>query len=431
MRKLAFVSLALFGACKWTDFDDLETDAWVHSTEKPDSNSADWGIAMVGGGSVTTEPGAGDRLVVLGTSQALYTELNYSPDGGADLAPTELKLNNQFAIATFEAQPILLKDPNSDEVSAVTGLNNALVVLSGVHKFDARQIFNPKSSTPAAAAYVVAEINGAPLSQLIVAADDTVYGSVSANPPSVQPACQLTQDDSTPVTVRAIGGVRSQTGDTTDNIVVWSSTGKLFVYPSGVFTADPTVCPVAPGSPSGTPGVATPIAGFTPVDTGFTPMAGMNQLHVLDGRYVILAGRTGETADSKASVSMWDLQANGGLMPTAVGAALERPGQRSSTILQIDATKRYLALGFPYDSVQGTTSAGQVALYPLSTSTGIPSTPEGVQLSDAQPDTNELFGRAVGTFSFNGKQILAVGANNEVFAYYRTSLYDDARTTGN
>lgn len=419
MRKLAFVSLALFGACKWTDFDDLETDAWVHSTEKPDSNSADWGIAMVGGGTVATEPGAGDRLVVLGTSQALYTELNYSPDGSADLAPTELKLNNQFAIATFDPQPILVKDPASDEVSAVTSQNGSLVVLAGVHTVQARQIFNPKSSTPEAAAYVVAEINGSPLSQLIVAADDTVYGSVSMNPPSVQPACALTETDSTPVSVRAIGGVRSKPGDTTDNIVVWSSTGKLFVYPSGVFTADATACPG---------GSATPLLGFTPVDTGFVPMHGMTQLLVLDNRYVILAGRNGETADAKSSVSMWDLQAGAGLAPAQVGAALERPGQRSSAILQLDPTKRFLALGFPYDSVSGTSSAGQVALYPLSTTTGIPSTPDGVQLSDAQPDSNELFGRSVATFSFNGHQILAVGANNEVFAYYRTSLYDDTRT---
>ena len=415
MKKLALTSILLsFGACKWTEFDDLETEAWAHSTTKPDSNASDWGFALPPGGSVT-DPSPGDRLIVLGTSQALYTELNYTPTGGVDLAPGEVKLNSQFAIATLDLQPILVTDPVSGEYSLVVNSGGGSVaILSGSHQVNQRQIFNPKSAMPDAAAYVMAPLAGGPTSQLIVATADTVYGSPFPNPPPTQATCALTEaDGTTAVLVRAIGGVRTVDAKTIDDIVVWSTTGKLFVYPAGVFTADALVCPS---------GSAKPIAGSTVVDTGFLPAKG-SQLHVLDHRFVILAGHH-ELPDTMSKVMMFDMQAGAGLAPALVGSPLTREGQRSSTILALDATRRFAVLGFPGDAVNGT-NCGQVALYAI-TANGFDATP-AAQLSDAQPETNELFGRAVAAFSFNGHPILAVGADNEVFAYFRTTLYDDTR----
>jgi len=423
MNKLALTSLLigsqLLGACKWTDFDDLEKAAWVHSTTKPDSNSSDWGIALAPGGSAT-DTNAGDRLIVLGSGQALYTELNYTPDGGADLAPGEVKLNSQFAIASLDPQPILVTDPVSHEFSLVVNSGGgSIAILSGVHVVNQRQIFNPKSSTPDAAAYVVAPLASGAQSALIVAAVDTVYGAPSTNAPPTQAACALTEADGvTPVAVRAIGGVRSQPGATTDNIVVWSTSGKLYVYDAKVFTADMAVCP---GATAMAPGKATPLA--TVIDTGYQPSKG-SQMLVLDDRYVILAGHH-EQPDLVSSVMMFDMQAGAGLVPAMVGAPNTRPGQRSSTVLSVDSTHRFLVLGYPFDSVNGT-SGGQVALYALTTA-GIDAN-VAEQLSDAQPDTNELFGRAVTAFGFNGHQILAVSADNEVFAYYQTLQYGDTRT---
>ena len=144
---------------------------------------------------------------------------------------------------------------------------------------------------------------------------------------------------------------------------------------------------------------------------------------MLDHRFVILAGHH-ELPDTMSKVMMFDMQAGAGLAPALVGSPLTREGQRSSTILALDATRRFAVLGFPGDAVNGT-NCGQVALYAI-TANGFDATP-AAQLSDAQPETNELFGRAVAAFSFNGHPILAVGADNEVFAYFRTTLYDDTR----
>ena len=418
MTKLALISLLLFGACKWTEFDDLETEAWVHSTTKPDSNSADWGIALLPGGSVT-DPSAGDRLIVLGTSQALFSELNYTPDGGADLAPGEIKLNNQFGLAAFDQQPIAVSDPLTHEYSvAMNSGGGSVAIVSGVHAANQRQIFNPKSTSPDSAAYIARSGAG---NQLLVATADTVYGSPTMNPPADQAACQLVDTDgTTPVQVRLIAGIASTGANA--NVVVWSQSGKLYLYPAGVFDANATDCPGFVSNPPKA-GVAKPVTGFTPVDTGFLAAKG-SQIWVLDDRFVILAGHH-DLPDLQSSVMMYDMKANGGLTPTLVGAAITRMGQRSSTIFTLDATHRFIALGFPNESVNGTPNSGQVALFPINAN-GFDQT-VAEQLSDAQPDSNEVFGRALTSFVFNGHPILAVGADNEVFAYYRTSLYDDTR----
>ena len=52
MMWMAATTLAAgsLGACKWTEFDDLRDEAWVHATEKPDgSKSSNWGVAIVRG----------------------------------------------------------------------------------------------------------------------------------------------------------------------------------------------------------------------------------------------------------------------------------------------------------------------------------------------------------------------------------------------
>ena len=48
-------------------------------------------------------------------------------------------------------------------------------------------------------------------------------------------------------------------------------------------------------------------------------------------------------------------------------------------------------------------------------------------LHDAQPESDQQFGRAVAVTEINGQPAIAVGADNEVFLYFRTALYDDVR----
>ena len=82
----------------------------------------------------------------------------------------------------------------------------------------------------------------------------------------------------------------------------------------------------------------------------------------------------------------------------------------------------YVAVGIPSRIVDAET-AGQVELYRIE-ATGELISPPSLTLNDAQPEANQQFGRQVATMKFNNQQILVVGAKGEIFAYYKTALYD-------
>jgi hypothetical protein len=97
-------------------------------------------------------------------------------------------------------------------------------------------------------------------------------------------------------------------------------------------------------------------------------------------------------------------------------------GLQSSTVATFDSTM-YLVVGVPDRPVNGVV-AGQVDAYAFDMATGTLGDTPALRLNDAQPESGQLFGRAVTTMKFNDKQILVVAANSEVFAYYKTALYD-------
>jgi len=88
------VGAAALGACKWTEFDDLQNEAWVGSTEKPNVKSSDYGVAIQRGATLANGGTAGrDRR-----QPGDYSELAYDAKGrlqadrehaGAQLAVTD------------------------------------------------------------------------------------------------------------------------------------------------------------------------------------------------------------------------------------------------------------------------------------------------------------------------------------------------------
>ncbi|MCX5747369.1 MAG: hypothetical protein NT062_33300 [Proteobacteria bacterium] len=402
ISRCALVALSLAG-CQWTEFDDLEAKAWVQSTEKPDANSNDYGVALARGLRTSAD---GGTLVVLGAGQALYTELVYTATGAASLdAKTELKLNNQFGIGNLDLQPVLIADTATDDVALVTnsGGDGSIALLAGTHTMTSSQIFGP--STPDAATYMrVASQAAAPKpSQILVAALDAVYGS-GIMP---QPVCHLVDADGTPVSVRGIAAARITQTDF-DDLVVWSAEGKLYLYDGNAFD-----------------GCATPALPLSvPVDVGFKPEPNAS-MHLVDGHFLVLAGH--HQSDAASRIAVYDLTAMNATParePKLIGAPLDRDGMKATTILAAEGTT-YVMAGYPLASVDGTV-AGEVLAFELDVTTGIDPTPVAT-LHDASPESNQQFGRALTTFPYNGKSILAVSADNEVFAYYQSPLYGETR----
>lgn len=395
-------------ACSWGKFDDLRDEAWVRAVENPDDDSTNWAIAIQRG---NRDSASGGRLAVFGSAQSLFNEILYDPNGGAEVATNQQKLQS-LGIGNLDPQPIVIADPASDEIALVSKSGSAsIAVLHGVNgTLIADPIFGP--DIPDAAVYMVAPGFGTVASpqpsQPIVAQGDTVYGTFYTKPDTSfqQPACKLAIG-ATPISIKALGTHRATAADT-DDVVVWAATGELLIYDGDIFNGmHGTVCA------SGT--ANAPLATLA---TGFQPGNG-SQILALDNRYVVLQGHNG----GNAHLALYDLEA--GPNPAIVGGPRTDSGMVIATLLDTGGSK-LVAVGFPAAQVDGT-ACGQVQAFAVDTTSGIGTTPVLI-LHDAQPDQDQSFGRGVATMRFNGRDILVVAANNEVFAYFRTSAYADART---
>jgi hypothetical protein len=422
----SLVVLATTGACKWSDFDALEEEVWVHSFEKPDNASTNWGVAIQRGRAA----GTGGKLAVLGASQPLYGELTVSSNGDVAVA-NEHELGSEHGLPGIEVEPILLADPASDDIAFVTstGAGN-ITVLRGPGTDGAlipHQVAGP--TRPEAATYMVApELdNGAGVqpSQTLVAEGDRVFGTFFGGVPTAQPQCRLTAG-ATPVNVRALGAVR-QAGKLYDDVIVWTQTGNLFVWDGGVFNgARSSACPDAtPADPDNTGTSAAPLLG--PVETGFSPGAGAQILTfetveagVVTGRYAVLQGHNDAREGFLALVDLATL--------AIVGTPRTDRELRTAALMTLDGTPHVVA-GYPNAVVDGTI-AGQVLVLEISpqgATPGLGATPR-LTLHDADPESNQAFGRGVAVMPFDGKPVIAVAADNEIFVYFRTNLYADTRS---
>jgi hypothetical protein len=317
MRKLLLL-VPLVAGCKWTDFDDLADSTWVKSTTKPNNDSANWGVAVARGLRTGTGGGA---LVVLGTGEALYTELTFDANGNSSVAPNEIKLNNEFAIASLADQPLLLADPESDDVSLVVGSGgNSIAVLTGTGTLTPQQV--PNQPNPDGATYL--KFDAAKKPQPIVGAGTKVFGVDTGS--AAQHECSLADNTAQTIAVAALGaGKVNATTDQAEKLVVWTKTGKLLVY-------EPTVW-------SGCTSSQLPVAS---AETGFSPGTGAQIFTIKnvmgqDTTFVVLAARKsgsgGGLNDLAARIMMYDLSTS---PPTMVGAPLDKDGLHGMAVASFD-----------------------------------------------------------------------------------------------
>ena len=406
MVKTLYAIPFVLAACSWTEFDDLEDSTWVTSTEKPSNDSSNWGVAIQRGQA----SGTGGRLVVMGANQSLYSELKVESNGKISVEPTTLELNSQFGIGNLDAQPILLADPASNEVALVTSSGSAsIVVLKGaMGQLMPHQVFGP--AVPDAATYMVPTAPAAQLSQTLVAEGDKVYGTYFVNPQNPQPSCKLVDDTNAAIMIRALGSTPRP--DATSNVLVWASNGKLLRYPPAIFNG------ALGNAACATTGVAPGANAF--VSTSFMPGKGSQILTFEVGgtdRYAVLQGHT-DTGTGFLGLFNVDTM-------TMVGTARTENGIKTAALMEL-AGKRYVVAGYPDAIVEGSSRAGQVQVFEVDTTAGVGSAV--LTLHDAQPEGDQAFGRSVAVMPFDGKPLIVVAADNEVFTYFRTTLYEETRT---
>jgi hypothetical protein len=401
----AGLSLAA-GGCKWTDFDDLEEDTWVTATPKPDNGAANWGVAI----SRLTRSGSGATLAVLGATTATYNDLAIGPSGDVNTT-TENELNTNFAIGPLALEPLLLTRPDADEVALVTGLEvNRIIVVRAVNG-ELSSVPVTGLAQPSGATYLVAPPRGAsemPQMQIMVAQADAVYGAFFASPPTQVSKCALRDEAGMVISIRALGAYRPD-GALSDDVLVLTEAGKLLAYPGAVFNG----CGAMTQGP--TTGMVRDLM-FAGVQTG-------SQIHVFTDGTATYALVQIHNDTGKGKLGLYKISA---ASIDEVGAARDIDRLRTVALYQPSTDgKRYVLAGMPTATVEGV-DAGQVQVRELDLTTGVAEAP-AMTLFDAQPEAKQSFGRSVAALPFNGKNIIAVAADNEVFLYFRTTMYAETR----
>jgi hypothetical protein len=369
MRTPLFLAALTFAGCAWTDFDDLSDTAWVHSIKSPGIGSRNYALSILG---VSATPTGGTLAVVSDDTPDLST-VDYAADGGDSVSTNNSKLG-QFRIAVLSNPPLFATD-GAGKV-AIAERSTAGGVISVVSGFAGAPFgFEFPANPPDAVVYAGG--------QVVVAGGNTLYtlkGSSQVPCPSTDMAF----------------GVVAMAADAT-NVWLWAKTGAFFSVP--IASLDPcTNLPAAgatftpPNAFMPGPGARIHLVGSFAVLTAHAPMSRMAQLFVVN----------------LATMMMADSMMIDGLESSAVGTF---------------GTGTYLIVGVPDRPVDGIVT-GQVDAHALDMGTGTLTKTSALTLNDAQPDSGQLFGRSVTTMKLNDKQIIVVAANSEVFAYYKTALYD-------
>ena len=389
MKRFILFALALT-ACKWTDFDDLSDQAWAHSQDKPSIGSTDYGVSIVGASTT----GDGGLVSVVSTDAPTYSTISYDAKGGSKTGDTVLKLGQHYIVSLAE-KPILVSDGAGNVALVEKAIDaNKIAVVSGPANSPPDLGF--PGSPPQAATYAG--------STLIIAAQAAAAGAPNLFiVDGINPVenCIATEADGATALAAAAIAADSQ------YLWVWSTTGNVFAYDLAAVKACTSSLSAVAGTSFG------PTAAFAP-GTGA-------RIHIVGDaagatELAILAGHADKATNGE--VVVLDLKHAGG--PSQV-STLAADGLLSSTVATFDGST-YLVLGYPTKTVKNV-AAGEVDILDLDPMTGTLSDSPAETLFDAQPENGEVFGRDVTTMQFNGHTVLVVAASNEVFSYYRTSLY--------
>jgi len=387
VKRFILLAIALVG-CKWTDFDDLSDQTWVRSQDKPSIGSTDYAISITGASTGTD----GGTLAVVSTDAPTLSTIHYDAKGTDKVGGSPAKLG-QFFIASLGEKPILVNDGMGNVALVEKAVdNNQIAIVSG--PADAPNSANVAGPPPDAATYGGSKLYIAATSAVATAPNFFIDDGTMN-----MPMCALVESDNT--TLLSTAAIAADTAN--NRLWVWTKAGKVFSYPLDTLCAS-----------------ATASAAYTPA-TAFSPGTGAHISLVTGGgkTWGVFAAHADKATNGV--VMVLDLSAAQAADPNGTAEQLAVDGLLSSTVATFD-TMTYVVLGIPSKQVNST-QAGQVEIHPFDPTTGALDAMSMETLNDAQPENGQLFGRDVTTMQYNGKTILVVAASNEVFAYYRTSVY--------
>ena len=438
----ALGAAGLCGACNFSVYDDLADEAWVDRVERPGStDSRKYGEAIV------ATPGRtdGTNVVVIGTSRASISQLRYDAEGKRG-AIQAIDPRENLNFATFPDNPALAVDADSDRIAltVVQGENNdptLIAVLDGsaidqppVKKINLTgqvTVGGMLRNNITAEGVTFASLPGVGMDQddlvvtrgpqLLLVQDYAqpdmgssfqVRGCLHGEDWSYAVAVADILPDATHVGPEIIVGVGSERRD----------------GPSKLLVLDPAVIS-APYEPATADCLATePLATYTSSEGA------------RDLGQEIIAAQFPDTAEGDPTVGLSDLVysspglnkvfvrfGSGTVVELAAPEGAAEFGDALATgDLDGDGVPE-LVIGAPRSNPEGVTNGGSVYVYEFQAS------PPGFTMVETlypgEPENEERFGKSVtiAPFGTGTRNVLVVGAEGEVFTYFRTQLYSDVR----
>lgn len=392
-------------ACNPLAFNDLADETWVDSTDKPDDvNSDGYAAALAFGGS----GGSGAGIVALATTPPYVVLLDYDGGGGVEKLHEELRqgLSDAESLPSRPALATLPSEWGADGPSAFIGVTSGsesylMPVQAQTLEFSGSLVRLVDAESQAVSIAGGDVLDSGPGLDLVATTGDLVYlaANYTVDVNAVEARCTI--EDGLSVAIDFQGellvgtpeGVRRLTGanvpeppDPPSDSYPFPCTGGIIEAPD-VIDGFGTV--IATGNLDGDNlpdiAVAAPESGVVLVSFGVTPSE-WTQIDAPDGS---------DTFGAALAVGDLDHDGTGELI---VGD----PG---------------------YD--EEASDAGAVHVYQLP---GDGSADLVITLFDADAESNQEFGQSVAVADFDGdasRQILAVGAKDEVFTYFQVIPGDD------
>ncbi len=392
---LVFTGAVTLGGCisLFSDFDDLKDETWIHEAGEPNglqSNTYPTAFAF-GGGS-----GVGTDFLALGRNPSNVALLNFNAAG--DLRSEARPTPDGFNFDNMPARPPTAGLAGSDgNQSLIIGLSAGTTGGVGIYSADA------------------------------------LASSVTVVPTSMIPT--------------GVALAPTNAGGPGNDIIAVGS-GAIEIYAEGNQGTTPTQsCTLT--------GASNVISGdFLPSMPGDElALAVGDQLQGFDGSVltgslcpagVAFGGGNGET-DFGQSLAVGDFDGNGQLDIAAAAPSANRvylffnitmTGTTSTDMIDGEASfgssiaigdldgdgLDELIVGVPTGTADGVSMAGRVDIFKFTGTT--PQTP--VELTRAEPESNETFGATVGIATFGGnKDLLLVSGNKRLFVNFRHPLPGD------
>ncbi len=435
-------------ACNWAVFDELADEAWVDRVTKPEAtDSRQYGVALV----ALPMRDVGTQAFVLGKSRASLSTLGYDDEGkrravnAADPRPT-------LSFASFPDRPALAGDPDSDRV-AFTVVMGENVDPTRIAVVDGRTLESVKSVVLVAQTEVDGTMRhniyaeGISFATLPAFGMDTIKELVIARGPQLVIMQDYSEADSG--TTFALKGCRAA-----DAMFDWSYSAIVANVVDDTTHAGPEVLiSVGEERRDGASEILVldPAQITQPYDTAGSCEMNSPALQRItsieappDLGARLVAAQFPDVVDPAPGFALDDLVYTAPSLNKVFvrfgggGAAEVTPGESGSEFgdsvvvadLFDDDGIPELIIGAPRSDPFGVSNGGSVYIYRFH-ATPQPGFDLAMTLHPAEPVEEERFGKSVTVAPFGATGtgvVLMVGAEGEVFTYFRTAEYADVRT---